>query len=308
MPLSKRSCWFRQLFTQFFTNKTQAKEQTKTNKKEALCRKNYWNSRKHAQLNRTQRAPITTRFCRRGVCRVTFSRLLSAARGFSNRVHILLLLSAIATTRFDIWLIALGLHVNETTLRVLSAIELLEQPINKKTFYQPFRIQKANSNPKFGANFMIQTNFYVFVTSLLLVFFRSQSSVSANRLRANFRDAGEVSGDLQIASRKNRRSSKPDARNSAFPESLVIAKTPIVYMKVWATKIIRNKSPSQPIRNSLSVRQPKRLRRFPFWWVRTKENCLWMTIQKNICRISKFRTPKLIKILRFVICFRIRRA
>ena len=47
---------------------------------------------------------------------------------FSNRVHILLLLSAIATYTILIFgLIALGLHVNRTTLRVLSAIELLEK-------------------------------------------------------------------------------------------------------------------------------------------------------------------------------------
>ena len=47
---------------------------------------------------------------------------------FSNRVHILLLLSAIATFTILIFgLIALGLHVNRNTLRVLSAIELLEK-------------------------------------------------------------------------------------------------------------------------------------------------------------------------------------
>jgi len=47
---------------------------------------------------------------------------------FSNRVHILLLLSAIATYTILIFgLIALGLHVNRNTLRVLSAIELLEK-------------------------------------------------------------------------------------------------------------------------------------------------------------------------------------
>jgi hypothetical protein len=47
---------------------------------------------------------------------------------FSNRVHILLLLSAIATYTILIFgLIALGLHVNRNTLRVLSAIELLER-------------------------------------------------------------------------------------------------------------------------------------------------------------------------------------
>ena len=47
---------------------------------------------------------------------------------FSNRVHILLLLSAIATYTILIFgLIALGLHVNRNTLRMLSAIELLEK-------------------------------------------------------------------------------------------------------------------------------------------------------------------------------------
>ena len=47
---------------------------------------------------------------------------------FSNRVHILLLLSAIATYTILIFgLLALGLHVNRNTLRVLNAIELLEK-------------------------------------------------------------------------------------------------------------------------------------------------------------------------------------
>lgn len=45
---------------------------------------------------------------------------------FSNRVHVLLLLSAIATYTILIFgLIAVGLHVNRNTLRMLSAIELL---------------------------------------------------------------------------------------------------------------------------------------------------------------------------------------
>lgn len=44
---------------------------------------------------------------------------------FSDRVHMLLLLTAIATyTIVGFGLIALGLHVNRNTLRVLQAIEL----------------------------------------------------------------------------------------------------------------------------------------------------------------------------------------
>lgn len=44
---------------------------------------------------------------------------------FSNRIHVLLLLTAIAIyTIVGFGLVALGLHVNRNTLRVLRAIEL----------------------------------------------------------------------------------------------------------------------------------------------------------------------------------------
>lgn len=47
---------------------------------------------------------------------------------FSNRVHILLLLSTITVyTIVAFGLIALGLHVNRNTLRVINAIELIEK-------------------------------------------------------------------------------------------------------------------------------------------------------------------------------------
>lgn len=47
---------------------------------------------------------------------------------FSNRVHILLLLSTVALyTIVAFGLIALGLHVNRNALRVIHAIELIER-------------------------------------------------------------------------------------------------------------------------------------------------------------------------------------
>jgi len=47
---------------------------------------------------------------------------------FSNRSHVLLLIAAIAVYAIlGFGLIALGLHVNRNTLRVLNAIELLEK-------------------------------------------------------------------------------------------------------------------------------------------------------------------------------------
>ncbi|HKR02852.1 MAG TPA: hypothetical protein VJT09_19395 [Pyrinomonadaceae bacterium] len=47
---------------------------------------------------------------------------------FSNRLHVLLLLATIAVyTILALGLVALGAHVNRNTLRVLSAIELLDK-------------------------------------------------------------------------------------------------------------------------------------------------------------------------------------
>ena len=47
---------------------------------------------------------------------------------FSNRVHLLLLITTITIYTITAFgLIALGLHVNRNTLRVLNAIELLEK-------------------------------------------------------------------------------------------------------------------------------------------------------------------------------------
>jgi len=47
---------------------------------------------------------------------------------FSNRVHVLLLIMTIVIyTIMAFGLLALGLHVNRNTLRVLNAIELLER-------------------------------------------------------------------------------------------------------------------------------------------------------------------------------------
>lgn len=47
---------------------------------------------------------------------------------FSNRVHVLLFVASFSVYTILIFgLIALGLHVNRNTLRVLSAIELLEK-------------------------------------------------------------------------------------------------------------------------------------------------------------------------------------
>jgi len=44
---------------------------------------------------------------------------------FSNRVHLLLLIAGVAIyTILGFGLIALGLHVNQNTLRILSAIEI----------------------------------------------------------------------------------------------------------------------------------------------------------------------------------------
>ena len=46
----------------------------------------------------------------------------------SNRTHVLLLLSTVAIyTLLALGLVALGSHVNRNTLRILSAIELLEK-------------------------------------------------------------------------------------------------------------------------------------------------------------------------------------
>ncbi len=51
---------------------------------------------------------------------------------FSNRVHLLLLIMTIVIyTIMAFGLLALGLHVNRNTLRVLNAIELLEKDDNK---------------------------------------------------------------------------------------------------------------------------------------------------------------------------------
>jgi len=50
---------------------------------------------------------------------------------FSNRVHVLLLIMTIVIyTIMAFGLLALGLHVNRNTLRVLNAIELLEKDDN----------------------------------------------------------------------------------------------------------------------------------------------------------------------------------
>lgn len=47
---------------------------------------------------------------------------------FSNRVHVLLFIASFSVYTILIFgLIALGLHVNRNTLRVLNAIELLEK-------------------------------------------------------------------------------------------------------------------------------------------------------------------------------------
>ncbi len=47
---------------------------------------------------------------------------------FSNRIHILLFIASFSVYTILIFgLIALGLHVNRNTLRVLNAIELLEK-------------------------------------------------------------------------------------------------------------------------------------------------------------------------------------
>ncbi len=47
---------------------------------------------------------------------------------FSNRVHVLLFIASFSVYTILVFgLIALGLHVNRNTLRVLSAIELLEK-------------------------------------------------------------------------------------------------------------------------------------------------------------------------------------
>ncbi len=47
---------------------------------------------------------------------------------FSNRIHVLLLIMTIVIyTIMAFGLLALGLHVNRNTLRVLNAIELLEK-------------------------------------------------------------------------------------------------------------------------------------------------------------------------------------
>jgi hypothetical protein len=47
---------------------------------------------------------------------------------FSNRIHLLLLISSIAVyTIIGFGLIALGLHVNQNTLRILNAIELRDE-------------------------------------------------------------------------------------------------------------------------------------------------------------------------------------
>jgi len=47
---------------------------------------------------------------------------------FSNRVHVLLLITTVAVyTILAFGLIALGLHVNRNTLRVLNALEAIEK-------------------------------------------------------------------------------------------------------------------------------------------------------------------------------------
>ena len=47
---------------------------------------------------------------------------------FSNRIHVLLFIASFSVYTILIFgLIALGLHVNQNTLRVLNAIELLEK-------------------------------------------------------------------------------------------------------------------------------------------------------------------------------------
>ena len=50
---------------------------------------------------------------------------------FSNRIHVLLFIASFSVYTILIFgLVALGLHVNQNTLRVLSAIELLEKDDN----------------------------------------------------------------------------------------------------------------------------------------------------------------------------------
>lgn len=47
---------------------------------------------------------------------------------FSNRIHLLLMISSVTVyTIIGFGLIALGVHVNQNTLRILNAIELAEE-------------------------------------------------------------------------------------------------------------------------------------------------------------------------------------
>ena len=53
---------------------------------------------------------------------------------FSDRLHVLLLIATIATyTLLALGLVALGVHVNRSTLRVLNAVELLGRADESET-------------------------------------------------------------------------------------------------------------------------------------------------------------------------------
>lgn len=62
------------------------------------------------------------------VLEVIFFAAFLLLADLSNRSHVLLLLAAVATyTIIAIGLIALGIHVNRNTLRVIRAIETIEK-------------------------------------------------------------------------------------------------------------------------------------------------------------------------------------
>ena len=88
------------------------------------------NEIRHNTLNLIERNERSYKFAFVGAAFIELLFLVAflLLADFSNRVHVLLLIMTIVIyTIMAFGLLALGLHVNRNTLRVLNAIELLEK-------------------------------------------------------------------------------------------------------------------------------------------------------------------------------------
>ena len=88
------------------------------------------NGVRHSALNRIERSERNYRIAFAGalVIETLFIVAFLLLADFHNRLHVLLLLSAVATySIIGLGLFALGAHVSRNTLLVLKALELLDE-------------------------------------------------------------------------------------------------------------------------------------------------------------------------------------